>query len=203
MPVTEQLLRHYAESPNTHLIIREGYIYGHFVHTMDKTDSITDICEKHQFVHIVSERRMTQKSQRSYFRMYINRKKVRTADEFCAALIQHGFDVNLENEERTATWKLRNSVDVSSEFFDVRAEGKAAMDLEQSIKYLQSKRESPDDPENIGATIVIIPSNKSLADYKKYLKQYLPVSMKLTQDSLFHICNHKSVVCVSMLQMPK
>merc|ERR1712130_262255 len=84
--------------------------------------------------------------------------------------------------------------DVSSDFFVARSEGKAAINLGQSIEYLRNKREDPHHPEAVGATVVVIPKNKSLTDYKGYLRQYLPVSMQLNQDSLFCIFSHQSIL---------
>merc|ERR550539_196055 len=132
VPVTDQLLQHYADSPCTYLIIHEGYIYGRFIYKVDEMSmamdsEINDICEMHQFVHIVSQRRITQRNNRSYFRMYVNRKKIKSADDFCSVLMNIGFDVNLDKAEPTTTFQM--SLDISSDFFEGRTEGKMAMNL--------------------------------------------------------------------------
>ena len=148
--------------------------------------------KKNEFIIIDSKKHITQKSQKSYYRVYVNSSRVKSADQFCEVLKTLNVDINLKNDDTTTTYKLRESLEFSSSFFKNEAEGVAATALANSMKYLQEKRNDREHPEDVGATVVVIPYNKSLKDYKKYLRQFLTVSMEVNDSALFGIFCHES-----------
>eukprot|EP01084_Bolivina_argentea_P145143 254481_1 len=70
----------------------------------------------------------------------------------------------------------------------------AATKIAQSLHYLQERRSHRTHPEMVGATIVVIPNNNTLSDFKRYLRQYLMVSMPISDSSLYCIFSHNSVL---------
>jgi len=202
VPVTHEFLRHYgnmygnAAGSSAYLVVQSGYIYAREVYATDlvssgSTKDMLALARRKKFVVIDCARKSTRSGDRWYLRISVMSERTTSAERFVSELKQHGINVNLgeSDDERTRTWRARDSMRLDSSFN--RAAENQEM-LTEAVRQLTLQRTAAEHAEDVGATIVVIPADKSMADYKAFVRQSLPVSMEVSGGSLLSIFGHQS-----------
>jgi len=200
-PVTHKLLDHYGSAPigcsrkRKYLVMQSGYIHAHDVNASDLPEGgegMVTLARRHGFVVIdCARKRTTGDTQRWYLRTCVMGTRVRSAEQFVSGLEQYGIAIQLgvAEDERTRTWRVRESMRLDSSFnrvdsaHDTYEESSA---LVRAVEHLQMHAE------DVGATIVVIPADKDMSDYKAYVRSYLPVSIEVNGGTLLSIFKHSS-----------
>jgi len=205
VPVTHQFLRHYGGAASISvagkftgkfLIVQSGYIYAHEVSASDYSADMMSVARSHGCVLIDCARKRTRgDTSRWYLHVRVMGERVRTAADFVSQLKKNGIAVEfgVADEERTRTWRARESMRLDSSFNRAAHNtNEESTVLAQAIAYLEMQRTATEHAEDVGATIVVIPTDKKLSDYGAYLRQYLPVSMEVNGGTLLSIFAHMS-----------